>query len=194
MTTKEEKLASLKLMSALSGVEVRVKEVIDDWILLTYDLPTTEEGNKMRAEFLKKASQIGAAQHTESVYLLPWCPESELLAVQLAEKGKLFVWIANVKDESKAKELTEKYDVDVATDFKEIRERLTKMRKHAEDGKAGIVERMKKKTDRMILDAAGIAARRGSEKLAREVDKLKQEAESITVNNSSWVSELKDLL
>lgn len=194
MTTKEEKLASLKLMSALSGVEVKVKEVIDDWILLTYDLPTTEEGNKMRAEFLRKASQIGAAQHTESVYLLPWCPESELLAVQLAEKGKLFVWIANVKDESKAKELTEKYDGDVATDFLEIRERLAKMKKHAEDGKAGVVERMKKKTDRMIVDAAGIAARRGSEKLAHEVERLKSEFEEIQVSSSGWVSELEGLL
>lgn len=197
MTKKEEKrLASLKLMAALSGVKVRTREICSEFYLLTFDLPTTEEGNKARAKFYERARRVGAVPHTESVFYLPACPESELAIVEVAEAGNAFVWTTSVKDEQTARELTEKYDQGISNDIlQEIKERLTKMRKHAEDGKSGIIERMKPKTDRMIVDAAGIAARRGSEKLAKDVEELRKEADSITINNNgSWVNEIKELL
>jgi len=154
----EERFASLKLMATLSGVEAQVKEVLHDFILITYDLPTTEEGNKARAKFLDDIRYIGGVMHSESCYLMPSSPESELAAIQLAEKTPSW-------------------------------------KKHAEDGKEAVVNRMRKKTEKMLKDAAGIAARRGSDKLAKEVSRLKSEYEEITVNTAgSWVSELKDLL
>jgi hypothetical protein len=193
---KDERLASLKLMAALSGVEVKTREICSEFYLLTFDLPTTEEGNKARAKFYERARRAGAVPHTESVYYLPTCPESELAIVEVAEAGNAFVWTANVKDEDKARILTEKYDKSVNNDIlKELNERVTKMEKHAEDGKEAVVNRMRKKTQKMLVDAAGIAARRGSEKLARQVEKLKTRCEEIKVaDSSSWVSELKGLL
>jgi len=193
----EEQFASLKLMATLSGVEAQVKEVLHDFILITYDLPTTEEGNKARSRFLDDIRYIGGVMHSESCYLMPSSPESELAAIQLAEKTpSCYIWFSHIKDEVKAKELTREYDKAVKDDIlKEIRERVAKMKKHAEDGKEGVVNRMRKKTEKMLKDAAGIAARRGSEKLAKEVSRLKSEYEGITVNTAgSWVSELKDLL
>jgi len=77
-TNDEEQFASLKLMATLSGVEARVREHISDWILVTYDLPTTEEGNKARAKFLDDIRYIGGVMHSESCYLMPSSPESEL--------------------------------------------------------------------------------------------------------------------
>jgi polyhydroxyalkanoate synthesis regulator phasin len=196
MTENNEQFASLKLMATLSGVEAHVRECISDWILITYDLPTTEEGNKARAKFLNDIRYIGGVMHSESCYLMPSSPESELAAIQLAEKTpSCYIWFSHI-DEVKAKELTKEYDKAVKDDIlKELKERIARMKKHAEDGKEAVVNRMRKKTERMLKDAAGIAARRGSEKLANEVSRLKSEYEGITVNTAgSWVSELKDLL
>jgi hypothetical protein len=195
--TNEEKFASLKLMAALSGVEAQVKDVISDWILVTYDLPTTEEGNKARAKFLDAVRYIGGVMHSESCYLLPSSPSSELAAVELAEKTpSCYVWFSSVHSPEKAKELTQEYDKSVADDIlKELNERITKMEKHAEEGKEAVVNRMRKKTQKMLVDAASIATRRGSEKLARQVEKLKTRYEDIKVaDSSSWVGELRNLL
>jgi len=194
---EDEKFASLKLMADLSGVEAQVKPYLTEWILITYDLPTTEEGNKARAEFLETVWHLGGVMHSKSCYLMPSTPEAELAAVRLAEVTKsAYIWFSSIKDEAKARELTEEYDKAIKDDIlKELKERITKMKKHAEDGKEAVVNRMRKKTEKLIKDAAGIAARRGSEKLAKEVSRLKSEYEEITVNTTgSWVSELKDLL
>lgn len=192
---EEEKFASLKLMAALSGVEAKVKEYIEDWVLLTYDLPHNEAGDKVRAKFLDDVRSLGGIQHSESCYLFPASPVAELAVISVAEAGKAYIWFSSVEDEEKARKLTQEYDKKVKDDFlKELKERITKMKKHAEEGKDGIVEKMRKKTDRMLKDAAGIAARRGSEKLAREVEKLKSELDGIQVSPSGWVSELKNLL
>jgi hypothetical protein len=197
MTKQDEQFASLKLMAALSGVEAQVKEVLHDFILITYDLPTTEEGNKARTKFLDTIRYIGGAMHSESCYLLPASPESELAAIEIAEKTpSCYIWFSHIKDEDKARELTEEYDQAVRDDIlKELNERITKMEKHAEEGKEAVVNRMRKKTQKMLVDAAGIAARRGSEELAQQVEKLKTRYEEIKVaDSSSWVSELKGLL
>jgi len=192
----EEQFASLKLMAALSGVEAQVKEVLHDFILITYDLPTTEEGNKARAKFLGDIRYIGGVMHSESCYLLPSSPESELAAVQLAEKTPLcYIWFSHIKDEAKAREITKEYDQSIKDGIlKEIRERIAKMKKHAEDGKEGIVNRMRKKTEKMLKDAAGIAARRGSNRLCQKVDELKRELEDISSDYSDDIKELEKLL
>jgi hypothetical protein len=195
--TNEEKFASLKLMATLSGVEAQVKEVISDWILVTYDLPTTEEGNKARAKFLDNVRYIGGVMHSESCYLLPSSPSSELATIELAERTpSCYVWFSSVHSIDKAKELTHEYDKSVNDDIlKELKERITKMEKHAEDGKESVVNRMRKKTQKMLVDAAGIAARRGSERLAQQVEKLKTRYEEIKVaDSSSLVGELRNLL
>jgi len=190
----DDKMASLKAMSALSGVEVELKEVCQDWILLTYDLPHNKEGDKARSEFLHKAKTIGAVQHTESVYLLPWTPMSESMAIEVSRVGNAFIWLSSVKDNQKARKLTNDYDADIKRSISSVKKRITKMKRHAEDGKSGLVERMRVKTDRMIKDLAGIVARRGSKELCRKVDELKRESDSITIGTSGTIRELEELL
>ena len=190
---ENEKLASLKTMAALSGVDVNVKSVCDDWLLLTFDIPATIEGNKARQDFYKRAKELGATQHSESVYLLPWCPETELLALDISKVGDVYVWVSHIKDEQRAQELTSKYDTDIEQQFKALEKRIAKMKQHLEGGKEGTAKRMVKKTNQMINDLTSIVARRGSTRLADRLDKVKEGFESLKPG-AAFIKEIRGML
>jgi signal transduction histidine kinase len=116
------------------------------------------------------------------------------MAVEVSKVGNAFLWLSSVKDDDKARELTDSYDADIRRAISSVRRRITKMRKHAEDGKAGLVERMRVKTDKMIRDLASTVARRGSSELCQRVDALKKEAESISVGTWGAIKEIEKLL
>jgi len=186
------KTPTLKMAEALSNVDVQMREVCDQWILITYDLPNTEEGQKARSKFLHRAERIGAVQHTESVYLMPWTPESELCAVEVASIGRAFLWVSSIKDENRAKELTEDYDAKVEAGLiKEVRERIAKMQEHAQSNIRAF-ERMKAKTFTLLDESAAIAARRGSTRLIETVANLRKEVNDIipAASSSIWEKEL----
>ena len=192
--TRDEKFASLRAMEAFTGIHIDVRELVDSWILLTYDVPHTKEGDKARSDFLRKARDIGAVQHTESVYLLPWTPRSESLALDVAKVGNAFLWTSNVKDKVRATELTVKYDADIKESLKKIKDRIRRINKHYEEGRDGIAARMVKKTETMLWNASNIASRRGSVDLCDKVNSLIQELkllrpkERITKHRSKVVS------
>jgi hypothetical protein len=48
----------------MTDSKIKVQDVVDKWLLLTYDLPHSEEGDKARALFLARAAAIGATRHT----------------------------------------------------------------------------------------------------------------------------------
>lgn len=71
--------------------EAELKTIIDDFVLITYDMPAKEE--KARKAFLRDARAIGAIMHTQSCYLMPYTPGSFTLANELAAKGgNVIVW------------------------------------------------------------------------------------------------------
>jgi len=192
-----EKSATLRATESFAGVEVNMREIVDSWILITYDLPNTDEGQKMRAQFLKKAERLGAVIHTESVYLLPNCPESELLAVNLASVGKMYLWVSQIKDPNRAQELTDDYDAKVEAGLiKEVRQRIAVMQDRAQSNPSAF-ERMKKKTYTLLDESSGIALRRGSTRLVEAVAKLREDVDAIVPASGSvsgWANELKGLL
>lgn len=182
LSVEDKRLDSLKTMAALSGVDMQVKEICDRWILITYDLPHTEEGDKARVKFLKEASLIGAMMHTESVYLMPWTPESELMALELAEIGNAYLWLSSAKgvDESSEinKDLTSSYDVRVADLLVKVHKRIVQMQEHVSAGNISAAERMREKTDRLLNATASIVARRGSVELSEQVGRLREKADA----------------
>lgn len=169
---EDERLASLKAMEAFSGVEIQLREFVDDWILLTFDLPANQKGNKARYEFLKKAQQIGAMEHTESVYLMPWTVESESIAIDIASVGDAYLWYSKAKDNTMAVAMTEKYDRDIAKLIDELGDRLVRIGKHWQDGKESLARRMMKKTWDRVTDLQGAIVRRGSIRLYERMKPL----------------------
>jgi len=170
----EDRLASLKALTTLSGVNIPVMEVCHDWLLLTYDIPCNDIGNKTRRKFLSMAKAIGASQHTLSVYLLPWTPESELLAVEVAAVGNAFIWTSNVKDLQKAKELTKAYDADIASRIVKLDKRIDKIETAIIADRKKDAHRMIEKTERMIKELRKIVTLRASQELLDKFEKVSQ--------------------
>ena len=168
----DSKISSLKLMKELLGAKFEVKEFCNEWILVTYDLPNTLEGNRARLEFFRKARRIGAVPHTESVYLLPWTPEAELAAVDLSDKGTLFLWVSRARNEIEALGVTRQYDMQIKKQITELETRVIKMEDYLENGKDGLANRMLEKTLDITKALQEIIVRRGSADLFEDYEPL----------------------
>jgi len=86
-----------------SEAKAEAKELIQDFVLINYDIPATEK--KLRRQFLKKALAMGAQQFTESVYLLPYSETALEMANELESAGHAVVWAAHQHNVSKALEI-----------------------------------------------------------------------------------------
>ena len=180
---RDSRLDSLRTIAMLDGVDLPVRDVCDNWLLLTYDLPNTEEGNKLRSEFLRTAKRMGAVQHTESVYLLPWTQQAELLAMEIAKIGNAFIWTSHPQDPKQAAEITEDYDNKIVEGIiSDITDRLEKMEDIASIGNSRSYHRMVEKTDNMITEAKVIAKRRGSKHLIDMIDALEKRYREISIS------------
>lgn len=165
----------LEVLARMTDSKIQIREVVDKWILCTYDLPHTDEGDKARARFLMMASAIGATRHTDSVYVLPDSPEAINLALELAdtEGGEVIVW-GQAVPLNKEKEITEAYDEALRLLLVEISGRLDRMAGYRQQNYVKRVNQMVPKTERLLGDAEGITARRGNEVMALWLELLKQ--------------------
>jgi hypothetical protein len=159
---KENQLVELETTAILSGVELHHKEIVNKFILLTYDLPHTEAGDKARREFLLAARRLGACQHTESVYLLPYTAAAGEAAMELAKVGKLVVWTSEPTDPVKAMEVTQNYDRELKDMLNKLSGRVDRMIQLRKDNKLGILNKMREKTDDLIVSLGDAVQRRES--------------------------------
>lgn len=153
---------TLEVMSGLTDTPIETRELVDKWLLVTYDLPHTEAGDKARREFLLKAQAIGATRHTDSVYLLPWTPQAELLALQLARIGEVVLWTSTTTEEGAAKEVTRVYDKGLEPILDEIAGRIDRINEHLEKRRYKRANKMIPKTERMLNSVGSAIERRGS--------------------------------
>ena len=156
--------STLEVMARMTDTNINIKEVCDKWLMITYDLPHTEEGDRARRDFLAAAHSIGATKHTESVYLLPWTPEAEVLALELSrvKNGEVFIWTSQPTDQSKIKEITQTYDEGLEPIMDEISERIDRIEEHQAGERYGRAEKMLPKTEKMLDDMRDAILRRGS--------------------------------
>jgi hypothetical protein len=167
--------AELKLLGDLMDVTVDVKEVMSSFALITYDIPSTEEGNKARSEFLIASKRAGIVQHTESVYYGPWSMDYNFLIVDLEQiaGSTVYVWKTDIADPNMAMALTRHYDTTVLKWMDEFDGRLDTMLDHLAAGKHGIAVRMFKRTGEMVNELDKTCKRRESTILTAEFEKLK---------------------
>lgn len=158
-TEKVRKTAELEITAMLSGETVATREICDKWILLTYDMPHTVAGDKARRNFLIQARKLGACQHTESVYLMPYSAAAGEVCLELAKAGKLFVWTSESTNPDQAREITTKYDKDLRVMLTGLSERIDRMIELRREQKFGRLDKMRKKTE-ALLSSLGDAVRR----------------------------------
>lgn len=165
---------TLQALATMKGVEIKTKDIVSKWLLLTYDLPHTEEGDKARRDFLQRARLAGATCHTESVYLMPWSLEAELIAINLSsiKGGEVWIWTSDVVDQEKARFLTERYDNDLKPQLEEVDSRIDRIWEHANEGHLKQAKRMMEKTEELLHAVTEAIIRRGSAILYLEAQLL----------------------
>ena len=169
-------LRTAETLARLQGIKINEREIVDNWILITYDLPGTEEGNKARGKFLKEAPRFGAVMHSRSVYLMPLTDEAQIAAVNLSKvkAGLVYVWTSKV-DPEQAQTLTKFYDVKLKMQIEFIQNRIKKMEKLELDGKDGLANRMKIKTTRLFNQLLFAVAQRGSSEVFNDLLNLEKQ-------------------
>lgn len=168
MTTEQKQgvdFSRLEVMARMTDTNIEAREICDKWLLITYDIPVSKAGNKARAEFLANARLIGAARHTDSVYLMPWTKNAEVLALRLARAGEVCVWTSQTTDEAKAREITKSYDEGLQPQLDEISERVDRIAEHINKNRMKRAHKMVEKTERMIDNMEQAIIRRGSAQL-----------------------------
>ncbi len=174
--TRNEELDSLEVMARLMDVDIETKEICDKWLLITYDIPHTKEGDKARREFLDNARLIGATKHTESVYLMPWTGEAEMLALNLSgtKGGKVCLWTSQPTDTLLAEDITKAYDASLRPQIDAIGVRVDKIVAHQNAERYGRAEQMMEKTKTMLDGMEQAVIRRGSAQLYVLITLLKR--------------------
>lgn len=185
MTTQGVDFSRLEVMARMTDVNIETRELVDKWLLITYDIPVSEAGNKARAEFLTNARLIGATRHTDSVYLMPWTKNAEVLALHLAQAGEVCIWTSQTTDESKAREITESYDKSLQPQLNEISERIDRITEHINKNRLKRAHKMADKTDRMIDSMEQAIIRRGSAQLYVLLTLIKERFQMVARN--LWV-------
>lgn len=165
MEENKNQFTTIETIARLTGTEIECRDLINKWLLITYDIPHTEAGDRARRSFLVTARMIGAARHTDSVYLMPWTPTAEALALEIAKAGKVCVWTSNTTDEKMASEITRNYDSEMQPVLDKIDERLDKIAFHREKNHQKRVASMKDKLEPLLNSIKGAIIRRGSAQL-----------------------------
>lgn len=153
-----------------------VKEIVADWILVTYDLPSTKEGLTRRHDFLRAGKYAGAVQHSESVYYMPMTQVAVEAITKLSEGsgGAVFVWYTKAASESLAQQLTTVYDKQVLEWIEKVGERVPKISEHLAKGHMKMASNMIEKTEEALDVLLGIIIRRGSQKLFESYQSVKK--------------------
>jgi hypothetical protein len=165
---------SIEILAEMSNTKIEMRDIVDKWLLLTYDIPHSKEGDRVRREFLQEATLVGATQHTESVYLLPWTPAAELLALRVGRAGKAVVWTSSLTDKAKAAEITAKYDHGIRATLDEISERIDRILEHEKAGRVKRAAKMLPKTEKMLFGMDEALQARGSQPLILYLTLLKR--------------------
>lgn len=125
-----------------------VKEIIQDYILLVYDIPRNSD--KLRREILRKISEIGGTMYTESCYFLPYSDDAMALANEISSSGDVVVWRSTQENEHIAKKITLKYEDHLKARCMAIEQRLAMIQNHLDNQRLGKAHRMILKTHYLL--------------------------------------------
>jgi len=197
-------MTGLKLAEAigkLQGIQINTRELVDEWLLITYDIPVSEEGNKARFKFLKLAPTIGAVMHSRSVYLMPNTHQAQLAGVELSKTvgGEVYMWSSKVVGGMTNEDVTKFYDRKINEQIDHIVERMEQEVALIEENHEGMADRMHRKTVNLFNQVLFSCVQRGSgadtiqrlalieQKLFGEPDKIIPATPSeITGNDIRW--------
>ena len=157
-------LTTIEVVARMTDNKIVTKEFVDEWLLLTFDIPTTKEGSVARNEFYKKAYALGAIQNTESVYLCPWTPEAEVMAMELAKvsNSKVIVWSRAKTTAEASLEITQRYDAGIKKIMSVISKRIDRLEEMIQKKWFKKAQKYTIKTEQLLEHVEAAIIRRGS--------------------------------
>jgi len=178
---ENDKFTTIEVLARMTDTTIQCKEICDRWLLLTYDIPVTPDGNRARSAFLSTAKMIGATRHTDSVYLMPWTKTAEILALELARAGEVFVWTSSTTDEARASEITRSYDRGLEPTLTEIEGRLDRIDWHLSKQHFKLGSKMLLKLEPLVNATRDAIIRRGSAQLFLQITLLERRFNAMIV-------------
>ncbi len=157
--------------------QAEVKELLSDWVLISYDIPAKEK--QLRRTFIRDAIALGAEQFTESCYLLPFGDKAMELANKLESAGHAVVWQAHMPDEAKALEITAKYQDGVKGRCQVIEQRLVIAMDYIQKGWLKRARIMGRKTGKLLQELEQINENYDKPWLAERLQKLVKKWEEV---------------
>lgn len=157
-------LKTAETIARLRDVTINERELVDDVILITYDIPVTEEGKEARSKFLNTAPRIGAVMHSRSVYLMPNTNQAQAAAVDLSATvgGQVYIWTSKISGE-RAQMITALFDKDINTRIEHLNDRIQKEEQFVLNSKFGMADRMHKKSANLYRQLLFTVAQRGAD-------------------------------
>lgn len=176
-----KRLQLAESLAKLDGIKLNARELIDQWILITYDLPVTKEGNKVRFKFLKKVNRLGGVMQSKSCYLLPWNNEAEVAALDVARfvGSTAYIWTSSLPDAETKEKVTHFYDEQLQIRIDSIKERLSRIEFHRGNEEERIAKMMMRKTVIFFNDLLYAAYSRGSSEIFKQVKELHKQIEEV---------------
>jgi hypothetical protein len=167
----------------LQGVKINAQELIEEWILIEYDIPSPVSfaSKRARKKFLKSASRIGAMRHSRSVYLMPNTPQAQLASVELSKTigAGVYLWPSKVEGKQ-AVQITDFYDKKIQEQIDTIRQRLEKEDILVKGEKFGMADRMHRKTTSLFSQVCFAVAQRGAtSQIIQELTKVEKEIKAL---------------
>jgi len=159
---RENQTVELETTAKLAGVELQTKAICDKWLLLCYDMPHSEAGDKARAEFLVEAKKIGACKNTESVYLIPYSAAAGEAILKLAVVGTVRVFTSQSLEPIQDIELTHNYDQEIKDRLKELSHRVDRSLEMVKEGKHKALANYRVITDEQMASLGEAIRRRES--------------------------------
>ena len=154
----------------LEGGEVEVKEIIQDYVLICYDIPQKEKA--LRHRFLKLAHSLGAVMHTASVYLMPYSDEAFKMAEELAAVGEAVVWKSHQANLAQAAGITHDYAAHLQARCQLIEQRLVMAQEHLAAGRLKLAAKMGVKTNKLHKELCKIQETYGQKWLLARIIEL----------------------
>lgn len=154
----------------MEAAKAEVKELIEDYILILYDIPATAKA--LRYQFLKEAHAIGAEMHTASCYLMPYSEAAMELANKLDSAGHAVVWQAHMPDKVMASGMTVSYAAAIKARCDSIDQRLDIAQSYIAAGRLEMGSKMAIKTGKLLQQLSKIAENYNPEWLLPRIEEL----------------------
>lgn len=137
------------------GEKIEPHEIFKDCVLLTYDIP--KNLSSLRHRVLREIATMGGMGYTESVYLMPYSPETFDIANEIGKLAQVVIWVAHQHETEVVEQIVLSYDKFLYARCQLIESKLDKIEEAMAAGHLNNIPAMGRNAGKMIKGLLNIA-------------------------------------